>query len=219
MDSAATSNTTLTTLVPLLNLNCKIVLIRLRNLLACLVLFSAIAGALSGCVVIASEGPIPSETHLAASHQHSNELVHVFYYAGLTNESTFPSEITLLKRVLEEQVTTRAVIATTPPERGVYIRVYKTLHHDSPTALERVSRLSLYFIPYYKEGVYYTVDFDLYVDSVLKKTYRYGITRKSFTWLLVIPFSWINLLTNDHTSAFEATIYQFFQDVHGDQLL
>lgn len=190
--------------------------IRIRTPLTRLVLVIGIAGALAGC--IASERPIPSETRIAASHKKSNDPLHVFYSAGLT-ENTFPSEIALLKRVFEEQVTTHVAISTRPPASGVFIHVHETLSDGPPTALERVSRGIVYIIPYYKEGLYCTVDFDLYVDNVLRKTYRYEITRKSFTWLAVLPLSWINLLTNNHSSAFEATIYRFINEAHGDQLL
>jgi hypothetical protein len=35
----------------------------------------------------------------------------------------------------------------------------------------------------------------------------------------VIPFSWINRLTNHHTNAFEATVHQFIHDAHNEVYL
>ena len=65
----------------------------------------------------------------------------------------------------------------------------------------------------------YTVDYDLYVDTALKKTYRYEIKEKSMIWIGAIPFFWVNFLTNHHANAFTATIHQFIRDARDEGLL
>jgi len=168
---------------------------------------------LLGCVSIASEKPLLSETQLDPNVQKTS-APRYYYYAGSITGSTFPSEMALLKRVLLEYVTTEPVAASAPPERGLHVRVYQTVKREPPTILERLAQLTVYVIPYYREGVQYTVDYDLFIDAALRKTYRYEIRQKSFIWVGAIPFSWINFWTNSHSSAFEATIHQFIRDAH-----
>ena len=171
-------------------------------------------GTLFGCIT--TERPLLSETRLDTSFQRTNESVSVFYYRGRIVESTHPSELTLLQRVFKEHVASEVVVLSTPPERGLYVRVYETAPSEPPTFLDRLSFLTLRVIPYYRAGVRDTVDYDLYVDAMLRKTYHYEITEKTFNWILLVPFSWINLLTNNHTSAFEATIHEFIRDARNE---
>lgn len=170
---------------------------------------------LIGCVSIASEQLMLNETQLASSVQKTNDPRY-FYYTGSIGNSTVPPEMALLKKVLEEYVTIEAVAASAPPKRGLYVRVYQTMKREPPTILERLARFTVYVIPYYREGVQYTVDYDLFIDAALRKTYRYEIRQKSFSWVVAIPFWWINFWTNSHTSAFEATIHQFIRDAHAE---
>ncbi len=183
------------------------------ELIRCLVLLTILSNILLGCVSIVSEAPLLSDTARAPNVQKTYDARY-YYYVGPTWDSTFPSEMALLKQVFLEYVTTEAVAASVPPERGLYVRVSQTMKREPPTILERFSRFTVYVIPYYREGVQYIVDYDLYIDAALRKTYHYEIRHKSFNWVAAIPFSWINFWTNSHTSAFEATIHQFIRDAH-----
>jgi hypothetical protein len=165
---------------------------------------------------IATQRPLLDETRPDTDFQRKNEFMSVFYYGGQDAQGTSPSELMLLRRVFEEYVATRVAVLSTPPGRGLYVRVYKTSIPRSPTFLDQLSLYTLWLIPSYRAGVRYTVDYDLYFDAVLRKTYHYEITEKIFFWILVLPFSWINLLTNGHTNAFEATIHEFIRDARNE---
>jgi hypothetical protein len=189
---------------------------RFRTVARCLVFFATICPLLFGCL-ISSYRPLLNETPLDPNVQQARNLSY-FYYAG----STFSShsyDSALLKQVLGEYLTPEAVVASVPPERGLYIRVYQTLSPRSPTIFEKLSQFSLAVIPYYSDAVEYTVDYDLYIDTVLKKTYRYELRQKRLIWIGALPFFWVNFLTNHHANAFTAPLHQFIRDARNEGLL
>src|SRR5437868_8926053 len=98
----------------------------------CLVLLTILGNMLLGCVSIVSEKPLLNETQLAPGVQKTN-APRYYYYAGSIGDSTVPSEMALLRQVLGEYVTTEAVAASAPPERGLYVRVYQTMKREPPT--------------------------------------------------------------------------------------
>jgi hypothetical protein len=61
-----------------------------------------------------------------------------------------------------------------------------------------------------KDG--YTVIFDVYKDGQQVKSFDYETRRTTFTWLLALPFIWVNLFTTSEEKAFRLIGKQFFQD-------
>ena len=170
---------------------------------------------LMGCV-ISSYRPLLNETPFDPNVQQDRNLSY-FYYAGSTISHSYDTE--LLKQVLEEYFTQNTIVASVPPERDLYVRVYQTRSPRSPTIFENLSQFSLTVIPYYCDAVKYIVDYELFIDTVLKKTYRYEIREKSLNWIGALLFFWVNFLTNHQSNAFTATIHQFIRDARNEGLL
>lgn len=172
------------------------------------------ACAIAGCIT--TKRPLLSENRLDQSFQKMNEALSIYYYAGFTVDRTSPDQLALLRRVFEEHVAQQVTIVAAPPAKERHVRVYQRSTPAQATVMERLSEVTFWLIPYYKAGVRDTVDYDLYLDTVLIKTYRYEISEKTFIWMLNLPFVWINLLTNDSSDAFEATIHEFIRDARNE---
>jgi len=173
--------------------------------------------ALLGCVETYNESPLLRASPPEQDFQRTNTPLHMYYYSDLTTAGPLSRDGKMIKYILEKYITEQAVISSVPPKRGLYVRVYQT--SGPQTISDRLSTLTLFIIPYYSDVIQYSVDYDLYVDTVFRKTYRYKINRKSFTWLAALPFSWISLLMNSYENAFEAIIHQFIRDAHSDGFL
>ena len=99
------------------------------------------------------------------------------------------------------------------PEKGPYVRVEakRIAPHTGSGGFAMVSYALLFLIPFRStEG--YTMRYQVYLDGDEKHIFEYDITRRTYVWLVLIPFSWISLLTPSESDAFEATAYQFFKD-------
>lgn len=173
-----------------------------------------IACVIAGCIT--TKRPLLSETRLDQSFQKTNEALSIYYYAGFTVDRTSPDQLTLLRRVFGEYVAQQVTLVADPPAKERYVRIYQRASPVQATVMERLSEITFWLIPYYKARVRDTVDYDLYLDTVLVKTYQYEISEKTFVWVLNLPFVWINLLTNDSSDAFEATIHEFIRDARNE---
>jgi hypothetical protein len=216
VDSRAIANTALTDQSIVL-VSRKILWIRFFNLIRNLVLLSTIGAALLGCVETYNESPLLRSNPLEQDFQRTNTPLYVYYYSDLTTAGPLSRDGMMIKYIFEKYVTEQAVVSSVPPKRGLYVRVYQT--SGPQTTFDRLSTLTLFVIPYYSDVIRYSIDYDLYVDSVLRKTYHYKINRKSFTWLGALPFFWISLLMNSYDNAFDAIIHQFIRDAHSDGFL
>ena len=74
-------------------------------------------------------------------------------------------------------------------------------------------------IPVYSGQGGWELSYSVYDRNALKKTYTYEITPKRFTWLLVLPFSWINFFTYSLEDAVRSTTAQFVVDAQRDGYL
>jgi hypothetical protein len=172
---------------------------------------------LFGCIETYNESPLLRSSPLEQDFQRTNIPLYVYYYSDLTTAGPLPRDGMMIKSILEKSVTEQAVISSVPPKRGLYVRVYQT--SGPQTIFDRLSAITLFIIPYYSDKIRYSFDYDLYVDTVLRKTYHYEIRKKSLTWLGALPFFWISLLMNSYENAFEAVIHQFIRDARSDGLL
>jgi len=59
----------------------------------------------------------------------------------------------------------------------------------------------------------FDVYYDFYVDGEKVKTFYYEIKKSIGIWVVLIPFIWVNWFTPSKEKAFEATAYQFINDV------
>ncbi len=124
-----------------------------------------------------------------------------------------------LERAFEEnQVFTEAIIAPTPPPRGVYCSVTETVKSRAGlvNVFEQFSGQLLLLLPVYSGEGGYLVRYWLYIDKQLKKTYRYEITEERFLWLGLLPFIWVNFFTPSAKEAFLGTANQFFHEAELD---
>jgi hypothetical protein len=82
-----------------------------------------------------------------------------------------------------------------------------------------VSGVTLGIIPYYCDETGVTVRYDLYVDRQLKKSYHYEIRKKGMAGLLILPFAWLNVFTDDLADAIVLTAHRFVLDAARDDFL
>ncbi len=107
----------------------------------------------------------------------------------------------------------RVELRSAPPDEGIFCRVRAERIPPSVASgvFAYVSYVFLFTTPFWStEG--YSVRYHIYVDGQEEKVLSYDIERSSFFWLLVLPVSWINLLTASEEDAFRATVHQFFVD-------
>jgi len=124
-----------------------------------------------------------------------------------------------LERAFEEnQVFADAIIALSPPQRGIWCSVTVTVKRRSVLArmFEGASGGAYGLLPAYSGEGGYLVRYELYIDKQLKKTYRYEITEERLVWLGLLPFVWVNFFTASQKDAFLATAHQFFHDAELD---
>ena len=65
----------------------------------------------------------------------------------------------------------------------------------------------------------YLVQYDLFVDNELKKTYRYEINKALAQWISLLPIVWVNSVIGDYNIAFKGTVYRFLRDSQTDGYL
>jgi hypothetical protein len=70
--------------------------------------------------------------------------------------------------------------------------------------------------PYYTGDGGTTVVYRLYRDGQRMQTYHYPITKKGAGWIVLLPFAWLNFLTNDLKDAVRGTTLQFLIDAQRD---
>jgi hypothetical protein len=76
-----------------------------------------------------------------------------------------------------------------------------------------LSAITFTILPAWSTKDGYDLYFELYRDDIKVKTFDYRIKRVGGVWIALLPFVWVNFLTNSEEDAFEAATYQFFRDV------
>jgi len=127
----------------------------------------------------------------------------------------------LRRAFTETQLFSEAIAATSPPERGIFCKVDAIHHPQSKLAggFNFVSVFLLTALPAYSASSFDVIQFKLYVDGQLVKTYEYRVRKVKGTWIVFLPFAWINFFTADRTETFAAVAHQFFADAERDGYL
>jgi hypothetical protein len=173
---------------------------------------------------IASFGP---EVIAPAASVQKEGIVRFFYFWGAARgpnakENPLPVEAKLLQEILENEAGFAAALVSTPPVMtGIHLNIYETLKESTAASkfFCELSILTLTILPCYSGAAGYLVQYDLFVDNELKKTYRYEINKKLAQWIGLLPIVWVNSLTGDYNTAFKGTIYQFLRDSQADGYL
>lgn len=184
----------------------------------------AISGWFSACTVV-SYGPIPIEP---APPPKKEGIVRFFYHTGAVlapnaKKAILPDEFGILQEILEERAGfAAAIVSATPPAKGLHITVYQSEKKSERKGLSArgafctLALITLLALPCYDDTGGSVVQYDVYVDDNLKKSYRYEMATTAFSWIGLLPFVWVNLLTSDYRDAFRATAYQFLRDGRSD---
>ena len=144
-------------------------------------------------------------------------------FTYLTNErdgsDPLPQRPETVGKILEQHSGYSSIIASSdPPAKGPHVNV--TLSYGPPpSAWVYKAHQTFYLIPGYFNGIAYEVQFDIFADNLLTRTYRHEIKLQSFGWIGLLPFVWINLFTTHFVEAFEATVYQFVTEAISDGVL
>ncbi len=193
------------------------------------VLLSLTTVALTSCIVTYRDFP-----RVDASAPLPKKSVPIYYYvdpldlhakalanAGAGYDFPFPSRESyeeLRRAFSDNRAFSEAIPASSPPAKGIYCSVDVTHTPQSELAggfaLASITLLTL--SPAYSASSVDEVQFELFVDRELKKTYRYRVTKVKGTWIVLLPFAWINLFTPNRTDAFRAAARQFFLDAERD---
>ncbi len=67
-------------------------------------------------------------------------------------------------------------------------------------------------VPFYINEGGWEFSYSVNHQNVLKKTYKYEITARQFYWILLLPFSWMNVFTYSLEDAVQSTTAQFVMD-------
>ncbi len=134
-------------------------------------------------------------------------------------DGSLPIEFEVLRRELE--VVGRPIMQEIPPEKGIYIRSYKTTKFSSNTAnfFCWFSAITLKLVPCYSESSGWNIMYTIYKDGESQKSYSYEIINKKFVWIGAIPFSWLNYLVPQYEQAYAEATQDFLLDMQKDGYL
>lgn len=124
----------------------------------------------------------------------------------------------LRRTITETKLFSEAIAATSPPERGIFCAVDAIHHPQSKLAggFNFVSVFLLTALPAYSASSLDLIQFKLYVDGQPVKTYEYRVKKVKGTWVVFLPFAWVNFFTADRKETFAAVAQQFFIDAERD---
>lgn len=132
-----------------------------------------------------------------------------------------------IARVLEDALQQSAGCSSDPayaslwPRTEVMVSVLEKPYpwHWYGELLGRLSSETYFIIPFYiNEGGWEFTYHVMHRDKI-PKTYKYDITAKQFYWVFVLPFSWMNILTDSLDEAVQSTTVQFVSDAQRDGYL
>lgn len=128
----------------------------------------------------------------------------------------------LQRKLGSRQLFLQATASESPPEKGVYLFIDAAyipeakLGAPPPCPWGILSGVTLGIIPYYCDETGVRVRYDLYIDRQIKKSYQYEIRKKGVTDLLLLPFAWLNLFTDDLADAIVLTTHRLILDAARD---
>ena len=104
-------------------------------------------------------------------------------------------------------------------ETAVVVSVLKKPRLWPSETLEMFSESLYLLIPIYSGHGGFELSYSFYGRYQLIKTYKYEITEKRASWLVLLPFAWINCFTYSLEDAVRATTAQFIVDAQRDGYL
>jgi hypothetical protein len=192
---------------------------------------------LTGCVVTYRDfphvDPLPSlyepatQPRCRQTVQFSGELAGGSTYGWTYPYKEPPAWRVSLLSVLEEALQNYGGCSNTPPvvfsskwaQAEVVVSVREKPYPWYSHALYAISSGFFMLIPVYSGQGGWKLSYSFYDRNELKKTYKYEITPKRFSWLLLLPFSWINFFTYSLEEAVRSTTAQFIVDAQRDGYL
>ncbi len=183
-----------------------------------------IGTALNACVITydfpqqerPKAGQIPgiSYYHIARYQTSGSLQLDPTYYMSAPKIETYAK----LERIIVDRGIP-SITGDSPPTQGYYFTV--TLFPTHPSLAAQyfwiLSLVSGFFLPAFSGTGGYLITYDLYADGEFQKTYHYEIGRNGMTWVALLPFMWVNLLTASEREAFQATTSQFLLEAGRDQ--
>ena len=107
---------------------------------------------------------------------------------------------------------------TAPPAEGLYVK--STVENMPPSVGSGVSMYvsyaTIFIIPAWSTSDGSRLLFDVYRDGAHQKRYEYAVQRKTFVWLPMVLFLWVNFFTTSESEAFEAVTRQFLREANAD---
>lgn len=85
--------------------------------------------------------------------------------------------------------------------------------------LGRLSANTYFVIPFYINEGGWELSYGVHQGGLLAKTYTYDVTPRQFYWVLLLPFSWLNIFTYSLEEAVQSTTAQFVVDARRDGYL
>ena len=85
--------------------------------------------------------------------------------------------------------------------------------------LGRISSKFYLALPFYIDEGGWELSYSIIHQNILKRTYTYQITARQFYWLLLLPFSWLNVFTYSLDDAVRSTTAQFAVDAQREGYL
>lgn len=136
-----------------------------------------------------------------------------------SNPQSLPLQSQLLKDLLEQQSRfIKIIVTSSPPAIGTHVNVYQSVNHPSSPWCT-ASRWTWGVIPCYFDSILYENHFDVFVNNILKQSYRYPIRQEGISWIGLLPFFWINFMTAQYKDAFSGNTAQFIADAKRDGFL
>ena len=103
-----------------------------------------------------------------------------------------------------------------PPANGYYVSIkaqYRPPTIKAIIAMYLSVALTLTAIPSWSTQDGFNLYYDFYINGHKVRTFYYEVKRFIGIWIVFLPFVWVNLFTSSKEDAFEATTYQFINDV------
>lgn len=101
-----------------------------------------------------------------------------------------------------------------PPQKGIYINIEATYNLPTVPALVfgYLSVATITILPAWSNHDGYKATYSIYNNGELIKTFEYDRERFIALWLPILPFAWIDLLTDGSYESFASMTNQFLSD-------
>lgn len=133
------------------------------------------------------------------------------------SQRSLPIAVLKVREIFEKNTQfKKVVISATPPVKGMHVNIHQEPHVSfSPYYIASIATLGI--IPYYEDGLVYTVHFDILADNIPIKSYEEEIRGKGVSWIGFLPFWWIAYIVNtSEDEAFLGTVYNFTRAARQD---